>query len=471
MNKRSALIICLCCIVMSAFLVSCEAAGIKTGDKQPEVVDVKVWTYYTSDQLKGFNSLVDEFNAGVGKEKGIHVISYNPGSLSDLVQMVRDSVQGVVGAQEMPDVFSSYKDMAYELDKLGVVADIAPYMTDDEWDLYVDSYIDDGRFEEGVIKLFPIAKSTEILVINNASFKEFAEECDISYDDLKTVEGITRTAEIFYKWTGGKAFFGRDDIANYFFAGAMELGHELCVTENGKTSINLDKEVARKLWDNYYIPFVKGYFSESGKFRTDDIKTGNLVAYVGSSSSANFFPRVVNISDTEQADTEMLALECPHFEGCEKYAMQQGAGMAVVKNGEEKERAAVEFLKWFTEAERNISFSVSASYLPVQKKANDMEYIRSVAGSMDDRVEKAFEASLETIKNSRLYTQDIYEKGFEFRAYLKKAMTDVAREDRGKVVSEMDKGASYKDALSEFVSDDYFEDWYARVCRDIKEFE
>lgn len=44
--------------------------------------------------------------------------------------------------------------------------------------------------------------------------------------------------------------------------------------------LDYNEKVARKLWDNYYIPYIKGYFTASGVFRTGDIKTGNLIGYV-----------------------------------------------------------------------------------------------------------------------------------------------------------------------------------------------
>ena len=50
---------------------------------------------------------------------------------------------------------------------------------------------------------------------------------------------------------------------------------------------------------NYYIPYIKGYFTASGVFRTDDIKTGNIIGYVGSSSSATYFPKTVTNSNDE----------------------------------------------------------------------------------------------------------------------------------------------------------------------------
>ena len=42
---------------------------------------------------------------------------------------------------------------------------------------------------------------------------------------------------------------------------------------------NFERDVARRLWDNYYVPFVRGWFAATGRFRSDDIKTGNVLAW------------------------------------------------------------------------------------------------------------------------------------------------------------------------------------------------
>ena len=80
------------------------------------------------------------------------------------------------------------------------------------------------------------------------------------------MEGLVATAEKYYDWTDartevpddGKALFGRDAMANYMLIGAKDLGSTLFTVENGKMTVNLTEDVARKLWDNYYVPFVKG---------------------------------------------------------------------------------------------------------------------------------------------------------------------------------------------------------------------
>ena len=47
--------------------------------------------------------------------------------------------------------------------------------------------------------------------------------------------------------------------------------------------------------------------------------------------------------------------------------------MVVVKSDEKREYASVEFLKWFTDAQRNLQFSTEIRLLPVKKEANSLK--------------------------------------------------------------------------------------------------
>ena len=339
--------------------MSSELASV-SDSSHDEPTLVTVWNYYNGQQLKAFDKLVSEFNDTVGNEKGILVESHSLGTVYDLEQSVLDTVNHKVGANEFPNIFAAYVDTVYAVDKLGYVADLKPYLSQEEIDKFVNSYIEEGELSgDGSIKIFPVAKSTEIFMLNKTDWDKFAEATGADINDLKTIEGLTKTAQDYYEWTDsqtpeandGKAFFGRDAMANYFLIGARQLGTEIFSVEDGKAKLNFDKDVIRKIWDNYYVPFVKGYFAASGKFRSDDIKTGNIIAFTGASSGATFLPDQVTVDDTERYPIEMEAMECPEFEGGEHYAVQQGAGMVVTKTEDEPEEqieASVEFLKWFT---------------------------------------------------------------------------------------------------------------------------
>ena len=291
-------------------------------------VTISVWTYYNGDQLASFNALVDEFNETEGKEQGIYVEGFSQGSVNDLETNVMAAAQGKVGAGEVPNIFAAYADTAYALDQMGQAADLSAYLSEEEQAKYVNSYLEEGRFsKDGGLKIFPTAKSTEIFMLNETDWAEFANATGASYSDLATVEGLVATAQAYYEWTDaqtpesndGKAFFGRDAMANYFLIGAMQLGCELFSVEDGKMTLHFEEEVLHKLWDNFYVPYVKGYFASSGRFRSDDIKTGNIVSFVGSCSGATFFPNQVIISDTESYPIEMTVLPCPSFTGGRKY--------------------------------------------------------------------------------------------------------------------------------------------------------
>ena len=201
-------------------LAACGGSAVSgpknTAPTNAKPVTITVWSYYNGDQLETFSKLVDEFNATVGKEQNITVEASSQGSVNDLETNVLAAAEGKVGAAEMPNIFSAYADTCYAVDQMGLVA----------------------------------------------------------------------TAEKYYDWTDarteapddGKALFGRDAMANYMLIGAKDLGSTLFTVENGKMTVNLTEDVARKLWENYYVPFVKGWFAGEGRFRSDDIKTGNVLA-------------------------------------------------------------------------------------------------------------------------------------------------------------------------------------------------
>ena len=443
-------------------------------------VTITVWTYYNGDQLETFNKLVDEFNNTVGKEQNITVEASSQGSVNDLETNVLAAAEGKVGAPEMPNIFSAYADTCYTVDQMGLVADLSSYFTDEEKAAFPESYLTEGDFDDdGTIKIFPVAKSTELLFLNDTDWQKFAEATGASYDDLATVEGVVKTAEKYYNWTDaqtaapddGKALFGRDAMANYMLIGAKELGDTIFTVENGKMTVNLSEKVARKLWDNYYVPFVKGWFASEGRFRTDDIKTGSVLAYVGSNSSATYFPKQVQVSDTDSHDISLKVLPNPVFAGCEQIAVQQGAGMVVTKTTEEEEKACVTFLKWFTQPENNIQFAVGSGYLPVTHAADDMTAIENAGLDLTDSMKDILSNAIDTVENHELYTPKAFEGGTSARKVLEYSMADLATADREAVKEQIAAGVSAADAEAPYLTDEYFENWYQDLCTKLSAYE
>jgi multiple sugar transport system substrate-binding protein len=464
--------------IISWVCVGCSKSSDSKDLLDPkDPVTVTIWHYYNGSQLKAFDKLVQEFNMTVGAEKGIIVEGESQGNVESLEQAVLDSVLNKAGAKEMPSVFAAYADTAYEIDSLGMVVDLSPYFTREELDSYVDSYIEEGYLDgKDALKILPIAKSTEIFVINKTDWQPFADACGYTLEDLQTVENITKVAKAYYEWSDartpaendGKAFFGRDAMANYMIIGAKQLGSEIFSVKDGKAELNFDKRVMKKLWENYYVPFVKGYFSASGGFRSDDVKTGNILSFVGSSSGAMFFPDEVTVDDNTSYPIELEVIKAPVFEGGENFLVQQGAGMVVTDTNEREIYASVEFLKWFTQEQQNIEFSLMSGYLPVKKGANDLSMVKDESLDISDKNLKIVKAAMEEINTCELYTTKAFEKGGEARRVLEYALSDQAKSDREMVEERLKQGCTLEEASKEFIQETAFEHWYANTKQQLE---
>ena len=210
--------VCTACL-SAALIFTLAGCGSKSPLDPKKPVSLTVWHYYNGAQQAAFDSLVEEFNDTVGREEGIYIQSYSQGSVSDLESAVRDSINGKVGADTMPNIFSSYADTAYDAELAGALANLSDYLRQEELDMYVSSYIEEGCIaSDGSLRIFPTAKSTEIMMVNLTDWEPFAMATGASLENLTTMEDVVATAQAYYEWTDsltpdvagdGMAFYGR----------------------------------------------------------------------------------------------------------------------------------------------------------------------------------------------------------------------------------------------------------------------
>lgn len=467
----------------SLFLAGCEKKADNHGLDAENPVTITIWHYYNGVQQTYFDKMVNEFNETVGAENGIIVEAYTKSGISELAESVMNSFNGKVGADEVPDIFASYSETAYAVEKMGKTADLNNYFTDEEKQEYIDAYINEGEFsEDGKLTIFPVAKSTEIMMLNTTDWEEFAKAENVSYDDLATWESLAKTAEKYYDYTDsltpdvendGKSLFGRDSIANYMLLGSKQLGSELFGAGENGVEILADKDILKKLWECYYVPYVKGCYSAKGRYRSDDIKVGNIICAVCSTTGASYFPKEVAVNDDYSYPIETKVLPVPQFEGCDKYMVQQGAGMVVAKSDEVHEYASVMFLKWFTESERNIEFAVGSGYLPVKKDANDMEKVKSVVENLEEKPSDILITSMETAidnsKNAVLYSSKPFENSEAARDFAGNFIQETADNAYNEIMERIEKGESREDVIAEYTDENAFETWYSDFIKEFSE--
>ncbi len=420
-----------------------------------------IWTYYNGDTETSFQSLVDEFNSTEGQKARIAVTAQSQGKkVNDLLQALLDTAENKVGTTSMPDLFLAYSDTAYELDKLNKVASLDDYFTEEELSNFDSGFLNEGRISsDKKLKILPVSKSTEALYINKTDFDKFIAqypELNIQYSDLSTIEGIIDVSEKYYEKTK-KAFYGRDSLDNYFVIGAKQLGIDILhYDEKNNYGINYDKSVFRKLWDSYYVPFVKGYFDAVGSFRSDDIKNGKILAYVGSTSSGGYFPNNVVVSDTEKYDIEAKVLQAPKFKDGENYAVSQGAGFCISKSNTEQEKAAATFLKWLTKKENIQKFSANSGYFPATIDGFDDDFVNAQTNT---KFKETFAVAKTTIKENTMYSNIVGEGGTSYRNKLNTSLTKACKEAKTAVTA-----SNYdENVIAEYTSDEKFEEWFSSL--------
>lgn len=447
----------LCLVFTAAICCAPLTACVGNNDKQP--VAVEIWHAHTGSINIAFENKISEFNATVGKEKNVIVTCEARGNLTQLAKDVLDSANKQPGADAMPDMFFTYADDAYAVDKVLPLCDLKNYFTQSELNDYVEGYIQEGMLGGEALRVFPIAKATELMMVNRTEWDKFEAAVEgVSINDLKTVEGLTKVAEKYYNYCG-KALYARDALDNYAFISAVQLGGEVYSIEDGALNLSFTDEIARAEWDNYYVPYMKGHFSHIGKFGTDCIKTGETIVAVGSSSSSAYFPKFVQEDeDSPIININLEVMAAPTFGGSKVYT-QQGAGVAVAGGSKEKEAACAEFIRWFTSSEVNIDFAVETGYLPVRKADNDFNKVKAVAeeknGSAD--VIDAMKVCLELVASAdNMYTPTAFTSSAEIRKYFKDKFASRCGSD----VNLIKNGSK---TVEELISDAAFEDLYSTV--------
>lgn len=450
--------------------------------KEPTVVTV--WNYYNGEQQAAFERLMGQFNDTVGAEKGIVVTSISQGNIGDLADALLDSVEGKVGAADVPSTAAVYPETAYVLQEKNAIVPLDAYFTAEELAGYVPTFLEEGRLQKnGDLLLMPVSKSTEVQITNTTDWAPFAEATGVTLDSMKTFEDLTAAAQRYYEWTDsltpeiaedGKALFGRDSVANYIFIGTKQLGHPMfTVDEAGELSVDLDRDTFKTLWDNYYIPYINGYFGSYGRFRSEDLKTGDILTLVGASSGVSYYPDTVTNAEDVSHDIDIeIGKPLPFANAVSPVYVQQGAGYCVMQTSEAEQQATVEFLKWFTDSAQNLDFSVSSGYSPVKQDANDAEKIAAAFTVDSQKQQNMLEAllvSAEIYAQGNTYTSPAFAGSKQARADLEQAFEDACTQDRAAVVEAIAGGATRAQAVEPYSSEEYFDAWFEQVRANILE--
>lgn len=466
MKKKLMLLLLALCLLLT---------GCAQEESHSTPTSIVVWHYYSGSQQEAFQAQVDAFNHTVGLRENIVVTALSKSNISKLYESVADSFAGKVGAEPLPDAFSAYSDGAWDYVRDGKLTDLSAYFTEDELKELNSSYLKEGQLSQASgLYIFPIQKSSEALYLNWTAWEPFAAACGVTTDDLATWEGVADVAAKYYAWSNGRHFFGRDAYANYLLVGSTELGEAMFQTNGGKADFHLNREILRRMWDHFVVPYAKGYYNAAGRYRSDDMKTGDLIAFVGATSSASFTPTQVTDPDGNMTDIEVRVLEVPSFAGVEqRCAVQQGAGMVVVKSDETRERAAATFLRYLTEPEANIAIALKSGYMPVRTSAASSESIRAAMEknnvSADSSMGQTLLICANTLTECHLVYTPPFENVYQARNTVEDSLLQNCADLRKSFDAAVASGLSREEAVVQCLGDDAFDAWYTQLSAALSE--
>ena len=161
-------------------------------------VTVNFWHCIDNEtEVDELNTLVSNFNNGVGKDMGITVNAVYQGSVDDL----GSAVTAAIKAGNVPNVIMCEGEDTVQYLQADCVVDLTPYIQDKDWGLdltnYYDAFINPcSSFAEEGYYMLPFMMSGEVLYYN----KDFFDKNNLKpattweeYEELcRTISGITK---------------------------------------------------------------------------------------------------------------------------------------------------------------------------------------------------------------------------------------------------------------------------------------
>ena len=144
--------------------------------------------------------------------------------------------------------------------------------------------------------------------------------------------------------------------------------------------------------------------------------------------------------------------------------------MVVIPGTEDEISACVAFLKWFTQPENNLQFSVQSGYMPVTYAANSMAALENSGLTVSDSIHKVLSLSIDTVDRSKLYTTHAFPDALSARNTLQYALEDLVIADRATVLERLAAGQTPEEAEAEFLTDAYFDAWYDQTLAALSAF-
>ncbi len=346
-------------VLIAAIMTGCGQAQLNP--EKP--VTLTIWHVYGNQTNSPFNDTVERFNATEGKAKGVIVKVASVSSSNVIDKALLAAAKNEPGAAPLPNMFTAYPRLIPQLQDKLLAWD--KYLTKEELAVYQPDFLAEG-YQDKQLFVLPVAKSTELLFVNQTHFDRFAAATGANKEDLGDYDKLFALCRSYYAWSGGKNMCQLDDFYNYYLTAMAQLGDDLY--KDGEP--NLASDSFKRIFRAAATPAIAGGLAIEKGYAADAWKTADLISNVGSTAAILYMRDYVTYPDNTRENIITNYYPCPVFSDGKVTLLQRGVGLFAIKSKDERENlAAAVFGKWLGQREQNADFATHAGYLPTNKQA------------------------------------------------------------------------------------------------------
>ncbi len=343
--------------VLAAVMVFCLAGAAAAADK----TTVTWWHTFTNDQKDTLEAIIADFNAA---HDDIEVVAESQ-PLDGFGTKVYEAVSNGTG----PDIIFDYASKMPEYVEYGLAPDINDYLTMDyKGRVSAGVYNEGTAFSDNGLHAIAVQITGPIMFYNKTIFDELGLECPKTWDD------ITEASKKIYEAKGipGFAF---DSLTDGFQSLLLQSGGEYVDIENKKVLFNTPEFEAIVKW--YADGVQAGYFGlapTTGNYFSNDMCAKALASYVGSSAGLPYL---------DLGDDELAAAPMPKTTDGVDWVPFWDRSALIFSSTPEREKAAVEFIEFFTTPENAAKWAISlVAFTPFKDAAELPEFKEFLASNM-----------------------------------------------------------------------------------------
>lgn len=408
-------------ILLLIVLVSCT----KANQKKPDKIEIKFWHALGGPLGDALTQMVDEFNQ---THDGIYVKVISMGNYQALSQKLMAAIQ----ADNQPEIAQVYESWTANFIEGDVLVPIDELIAQDKdfKNQMSDFYpvFLKGNTIDGKLWSFPFNKSLRMMFYNKDAFYR----ANLNYEVApKTWEEFRRYAKLLTKDTNHD---GEIDVYGSTFSISAWQFENLLLQAGGQ--IMDDQFITPKFNTKEGVEAIQFMSDMLNKDKTVYLSTGyegqndflaGKVAMLESSSVSYAYMQQSGIP------FNLGVAAIPVYKN--NKSVTSGTNVAIFKcKDKAKEKAAWEFIKWFTDTKQTAKFSELTYYMPVRKSAmqepNIQKMLKENKGLADvyAQLESAeFEPQIPEWFELRKYIEEqVIEKVFRNTLEPKKALDDAA---------------------------------------------